>query len=584
MTVSCNDIYEYHFANLFKQVKNLIGRSAVTFYATDADEQEGTELDEHIEESNLLFDVSGNDFKWLKACDSEFKYWVEVYIVKIIKNLFDRAGKHYVEKYHYGSNEQHSIVYESDGRQIEAYFLFDVEYEESTRTDYDKIANALKANSQGVDKINLYIFRDRISQTTLAWLINGNDERSANGLVEVLPLHCFFEENFGEKEYTSFLEYSNDFHAKCNRIISYKTVIAPTQRTLAAFKQKKCQMLRDKDYLEISSKGQSGELSKEDFEKVKESFLRNKMYTAMVSSNDFADSFVSAEWAYDVYSHSMGELELTGIIAGYLKSIEQLMYTIARFHRDQGIKIKTTAGFQPYTKDNEQIIDSTLWSLTDFITSPKGKLALSASIRGCIHKAVNLWRQYQRNGYFHKDNLYLIDNKIDDVRELTIYLYFLILGGISFSSEEMKLLGVLDTSNKSVAVFDEARVYPQFKKWIENIMKYDLPESIPGIWILMTYDRGTWEVHPYLMRYFYIDEFESSSMKFDPEQIELNHIRKIPSFKWEDVNANRVRASSCLQLLLDRYKNEPDNKMTRIQAIVSGLDREMQLIYFKMQD
>ena len=159
--------------------------------------------------------------------------------------------------------------------------------------------------------------------------------------------------------------------------------------------------------------------------------------------------------------------------------IEQLMFTIVRFHRDQGLKIKTSDGFQPYTKDNEQIIDSTLWSLNDFITSPKGKLALSASIRGCIHKAVDLWRQYQRNGYFHKDNLYLADNKIDDVRELTIYLYFLILGGISFTTEELKLLGVLDTSNNENAIFDESTVYPQFRRWFENIIKYDLPEKVP---------------------------------------------------------------------------------------------------------
>ena len=60
-------------------------------------------------------------------------------------------------------------------------------------------------------------------------------------------------------------------------------------------------MLRDMDYLAIANKGQSGELSDQEFAKVKNSYLNNKMYVAMVSSNDFADSFISAEWSYDVY-------------------------------------------------------------------------------------------------------------------------------------------------------------------------------------------------------------------------------------------------------------------------------------------
>lgn len=183
----------------------------------------------------------------------------------------------------------------------------------------------------------------------------------------------------------------------------------------------------------------------------------------MVSSNDFADSFISAEWSYDVYYNAMGELELTGIIAGYLKSIEQLMYKIVRFHKNQGVKIKTSEGFKPYTSDNEDIIDSTLWSLNYFLTSPQGKFAQSAKIRGCIYKAVDLWRQYQRNGYFHKHNLYAADNKISEVRELTLYLYFLILGGIHFSPEERSDLGVCEQAKSHT--YNENYAYRDFEKW-----------------------------------------------------------------------------------------------------------------------
>ena len=574
------DIYEYHFANLFGLVKDVIGEKTIKVYETKEEEQLDKETDEYIGKSNLLFDLSGDAFKRFKARDSEYKYWVEVYVTKMIKNLLMRNGKRFEEKYHPGDKEQHSIVYKKDGRQIEAYFLFDMEYEEATRTDYDKIADVLTSKSQNIDKINIYIFRDDISKSTCAWLLNVDNERNANGLVEVLPLHCFFEEQFGKEEYTLFEKYANEFHSKCNSIISYKTVISPTQKTLEAFRKKKLQMLRDIDYLSIAKKVKSGELSETEFEEVENNYLNKKMYMAMVGTNDYADSFISAEWSYDVYSNSMGELELTGIIAGYLKSVEQLMYTVVKFHRDQDIKIKIRyKGRSPYTKDNEQSIDSTLRSLNDFIK--EGNLALSTNIRGCIHKAVDLWGRYQRNGYFHKDNLYLADNRIDEVRALTIYLYFLILGGISFSSEEMRLLGVRsDLKNQGMVFFDEENEYPRFRKWIESVFKYDLPENVSGIWVYLTQNKDTWNLHSDLLKYFYIDDFESGSFKYDPEQLELNHTHDIPPFVWKKMEDDTVQAALHIQRLLETYMAEPDNKMHRIQAIIGGFDKEIKLIYF----
>lgn len=528
-------IYEYQFNSLYQCVKSIIGRDTINIYNTTEDEQDDKELDEILCKSNLLFDVSGNDFKWFKACESDYRYWVEVYILKMIENQLARTGFRFEENYHSGCNEKHSIVYESNGEKIEVYFLFDIEYEQPNCTDYDKLAEVLFHNAQNIDKIEIYIFRDSITQPTMAWLINNSPERNMNGRVRVFPLHLFFQKHFEADEYAIFCKYANDFHVKCNNTISYKTVITPTKRTITAFKQRKCQMLRDIDYFSIAGKGKSGYLSDKELAKVNHSFLSKKMYTAMVSSNDFADSFISAEWAYDVYSNSMGELDLTGIIAGYLKSIEQLMYRIAQFHKNKGIKIKTKNGYEAFTTNNEKTIDSTIGSLNNFIR--EGKLGLSKNIKGCIHKAVDLWRQDQRNGYFHKTNLYLSDNKLSEVRELTLFLYFLILGGISFSPQELSLLGVTDTSDKEHLPFNEKKEYPRFKEWFNNIITFDLPKEVPGIWILLKHDQNTWEADPYLMKYFYYEDYESGGCSFSPEQINLNHVHNIPPFSWEsDVN------------------------------------------------
>ncbi len=579
MERSNEDIYEYQFSSLFQYVKTLIGRNTIKVYESEEEEREDKDLDAFIGQSNLLFDISGKDFKWFKASDSEYKYWVEVYVVKIIENLLKRAGLPFEEKYYSDCNEQHSIIYELDGKRIEAYFLYDIDYEEPNRTDYDKIADVLSSKAENVDKIEIYIFRDRISLVTSAWLVNNSNERNANGFVEILPLYCFFDAQFGEAEYATFSKYASAFHEKCNSIISYKTVITPTQRTLAAFKTKKSKMLKEMDYRAIESKGQSGELSEEEFAKVESSFLSNKMYSAMVSSNDFADSFVSAEWSYDVYYNAMGELELTGIVAGYLKSIEQLMYTIVRFHKDQGVKIKTSEGFKPYTSDNEDIIDSTLWSLNSFLTSPQGNFAQSTKIRGCINKAVNIWREYQRNGYFHKHNLYASDNKISEVRELTLYLYFLILGGIQFSPEERTALGVRD--NEKTQGYSINLEYQDFEKWMNNILRYDLPERTPGLWILLLYSEKAWRVQPYLMRSFYIEDYENGHFDFNADVIEMRHTRDIPSFKMNLEENDYNSASYKLQNLFERYRKDNPQNMEQIGAIVLGVGKFTQLIHLR---
>ena len=94
------------------------------------------------------------------------------------------------------------------------------------------------------------------------------------------------------------------------------------------------------------------------------------------------------------------------------------------------------------------IIDSTLGSLKSFVFSSQARLAISRDIRIYIQEAVQLWTKYQRNGYFHKDNLFQTDNKIETVREQTIYLHFLILGGLQFTEEQLFELGTHSIDEK----------------------------------------------------------------------------------------------------------------------------------------
>ena len=576
------DIFEYQFEMLFRCVRNVIGEQTIKVYKTKDDEDNARELDEIVGGSNMLFDISGNAFERYKHLEKDYRYWVEVYILKMIKNLLKRRGVLFEERYHPDFNEKYSLVINCNDKRIEAYFLFDIYFEEANRTDYDKIADALKLRACDVDHISIFVFRDRLTMNTLPWLINGNKNNNANGFVDVAPLCQFFDDFFDPSDYSDFIQFANVFRDRCDSIVSYKTCITPTQRTLSAFKRKKSNMLKDFDYRAVLNKGQSGELTDLEFQKVEKNFLKNKMYTAMNGSNDFADSFISAEWSYDVYYNSMGELELTGIIAGYLKSIEQLMYTITCFHKDEGIPIKTRGeGYQPYSSDNEHKIDSTLGSLKEFLTSKEGKLAISPKVRGCIKKAVKIWTDFQRNGYFHKHNLYKSDNKIGEVREQTIFLCFLLLGGIEFNQQQRLVLGVMSSTNNEKTDINDDIIYAQFEKWFDNILLYDLPERVPGIWILLVSKNKKWIAQPYLMKHFNIIEFESGArIEFLPDRVEINQSKRIPPFVWISDYSDEIEASLQLQEMITKYINGNKSEMKRIQAILMGMDKYMQLIHF----
>lgn len=577
------DIYEYQFNALFNQVRPIIGRNAVQKAKTLEDE----ELERFTGKSELLFDISGPDFSWHKECESDYRWTVEVYITKIIENLLARRGIKFEEKYYPDCKEQYSIVYTFVEKRIEAYFLFDITYEDPKHSDYDAIAEALKHNSSNPDKIEVYICRDNISKNDLAWMVNIDEKWNLNGLIEVFPLEAFFEKMFDAEEYSVFQAYAKEFYNKCNSIISYKTVILPTQRTLVAFKQKKQEMLNNYDYKAVAQKGNSGYLSEREFTQVYNRFKSRQMYLAMVSDNDFADSFISAEWSYDVFYNAMGELDLTGIVAGYLKSVEQLMYKIAQFHKNEGIKINIQNKFlkqgdarkQEYTDLNEAYIDSTLGSLNEYLkdVAKAAKPQIDSHIRGCIYKAVELWKNYQRNGYFHKHNLYKRDNKIGDVRELTLYLYFLILGGFNFSTKELFDLGIYDHDSKSAEFSLEAE-YHRFKEWIEGIITYDLPENVPGICVLFLYEDNFWTIRPILLKSFEIDSFNQGV--FNTNTIVTNHVRDILPFTWYSKDSSEKKAKLIFQDMIEEYKRDPKSQLQKIRAIVAGIGNTTQLIYY----
>ena len=95
-------------------------------------------------------------------------------------------------------------------------------------------------------------------------------------------------------------------------------------------------------------------------------------------------------------------------------------------------------------EENADIIDTTLGALEQVIDHNAHILDVNKYSKEHLVATIGDWRNKQRNGYFHKQNLHDI-KKVDDIREKALQLYFLILGSCTIKDEQFSDLGI-DTS------------------------------------------------------------------------------------------------------------------------------------------
>ena len=159
----------------------------------------------------------------------------------------------------------------------------------------------------------------------------------------------------------------------------------------------------------------------------------------MIQDGDFAQSLLTSEWLYKKYV-MLEQLDNTFIVAGYLKSVEQLLWSIIKLTgRGKFIKDKKIGT----AKEDE--IDTTLGSLEHFVgDDANSDLFIDAFNNNTfvikyIKRQISSWRAKKRNGLFHKSQL-KDKAKIDDIRQETIFLYFLILGSLKLTDDQVKKL------------------------------------------------------------------------------------------------------------------------------------------------
>jgi hypothetical protein len=251
---------------------------------------------------------------------------------------------------------------------------------------------------------------------------------------------------FGQAELDSFSEMLEEFNNDFHNVIGYQITELCTPKNLNILRSElndelksfNYDKIKQKPYVRSNNRSFSQSDFEKNFEKMRSMFIDNKRYELLLSNADFAKSFLTSEWLYKKYV-TLDKLDNTFIVAGYLKSIEQLLWDIIVL-TGVGRKIKDVK----ITTKEDNTIDKTLGALEWFIGSWYNSNLYLNSFVGDKNEVVDYlraqiadWRANRRNGYFHKHELSHKKN-VDLIREETWFLYFLILGSLKLSNDQVK--------------------------------------------------------------------------------------------------------------------------------------------------
>lgn len=317
-------------------------------------------------------------------------------------------------------------------------------------TDARKHCERFRVGEYSIDSLQTVILAepDDFAYDTNFKKINELNEQTGIAIKRI-TLREFWERHFGAEEYRVLKAYVDDFNRSASEIIGFQTILSPTDEAILHFKEKIGEELRNYPYIGQILNGVDplqADINSQQMEIMTHNYLDRCLWRAMVGKCDFAISFITSEWNYKVYQMSE-RLDLTGVVAGYIKSIEQLLFAIFELVKDTGITILSKDKYSrdsrviPYTTEHASFADTTLGALEQAISHNRQMLDINEYARKYLVSVIRDWREKQRNGYFHKDNLQSVV-AVNEIREKAILLYFLILGSCTIRDEQLARLGI----------------------------------------------------------------------------------------------------------------------------------------------
>ena len=392
-------------------------------------------------------------------------------------------------------------------------------------------------------------------------ILNHNDDKKdVTRGTGILSLKVLFDMFFGEGEYSKFKEYANRFTEKVKNYFGFGIVRTLRPNTLHNFKRDiKNDLLR----FDITEIGCGRKLADDQKTIINNQFFGGATYELMLGVGDYAQSYMTSEWLFTSLKEA-GNIDLTSIAMGYMKSIEQLFFSYICLHskekdgRNRRI-YSTKEGLLELTDSLVLNIDRskyiTLSSLSGFFgffdndtkkyIYRNSDLLIPGVTKTTHELIIDVFNGVSslRNGYFHRHNLLEWD-KVIEARNNARLVMFLLLGAYKISEDDKNALGLIRV--------EEHDDFYKLCKYLNN-KAYDNGLLDIPIFYLNGQDKeyGFWFVHEdSYIEYDNYGEPSFSGIYFrEPSDREHTRIRKAdknnhPSEIWEGI----LRISSSMPI------------------------------------
>lgn len=261
--------------------------------------------------------------------------------------------------------------------------------------------------------------------------------------INIISYHEYIRLFFGEDEVKKSEENIKIIKKKAREIIGQKvTDICTEEQRIRALTDLE-ETLKTFDYESLAEEyGVMDNIYPNDFELIKENYLELSRYSVLIGDNDFAESLFSSEWLYQNSTEEDGIADNTYKVTGYIKSIEQLLWGIV-YIIGEGRSI----GRRNITINGDNSIRTTLEDFCDFIGNYSNRNLCdevfgrnhAQSLMEALRDYIKDYKNNCRNGYLHKHNVEAQD--VSMIRNKTFLLYFLLLGILKISDDDIVALG-----------------------------------------------------------------------------------------------------------------------------------------------
>jgi len=293
-----------------------------------------------------------------------------------------------------------------------------------------------------IDKLTVVVLQDSMDGQPQFYKPNSHKYRNYQhkNRIEQITMKQFFE-MLGRDDYEDFKECVGRYNYDAEQKLGITVSAIPTKKAVEKHKEKIRKELLGYFYeTELQSIFEEEEISD-----MKRWFEKN--YSVLTSNADFSRSLVSSEWYYDLQVKTDEGIEQTAIVAGYLKSLEQLLCSILlvlsedednefMFFTNKDGKEITGQDRLPLNYANQKLVLTMAKNILKAIKGNKKSVLRRTKMTDRVIEYLEQYVEKTRNGYMHKDNLYEWRD-IQNIRTKTYAAYFMVLGTFFIDVEKL---------------------------------------------------------------------------------------------------------------------------------------------------